>query len=191
MKQLLVLFCLTISFTAFIFPTENKDFDMWIEQDGKKIKMEDNSCTIDKKPFKIVFSLKDSTGVLVNTSFDEKSYKQAKSGMDINKVKGYTETGMAEGKFNEGKDVFIDDLAPSYWYYDGKDDNRFDEVVNENNALICKRTINNFWISSDNIIKVEDSKEQNLYLVAHTYEWSKDYSKRIEFVRKYIKITFK
>lgn len=174
-------------------PPAGKHFSVTIEQFGKSIPVKNHEATIEKAPFTIVFYLRQPDAILVNTSFNPSSFYAAKNGVQIEKIRGFRETGMAEYLFNSKRDIMISDEAPHYWFYDNEKEHRFNEVTKKDGILICKRTVENiFFLHPDReIVKVEDLRnKEKLFMVFMKAKWKKDYSGYTEFQREFLKITF-
>jgi len=176
-------------------PDQSKIFSIAIEQDGKPVEIKDHIAILKRKQFTIVlyFSKVDEIGLLVNSSFESKSFDSAANGKPISEIAGFAETGMAEYPFNKLKELMITNSAPHYWYYKNKDDHRFDEVKKKENQWVCKRLVSGF-MDRDGTRKsfdIDTVDKNELYLVFIKAKWNKDFSKRIEKQRDYLKIIFK
>jgi hypothetical protein len=141
-----------------------KLFTFRILQDGIEVPLKKNTVTLSKKPFAIEFSLKSPMGILVSASFDGESYRLAKN-KKIAKIPGFRETGMAEGKFNQDKEIMISDEAPNYWFYDNDETHRFDRVHVKKDSIICTRTIEKLYRVGQKLTIPLDKVPGDLYLV--------------------------
>jgi hypothetical protein len=198
MKKKIITRLLLLSITTIIISsgtlkptTKGKPtFFVKVRQGGKEIPIINHEITLKKKTFDLIFELTKPMGILLNASFEPQSYNQAKSGVPIDKIRGFEETGMAEGRRNEDLDIIIANPAPSYWYYDDDTENRFNEVSKSGNKIICTRTIKKYFDRD----KETDPKEfpiteinNTLYLVFLDFKSNKDYTKK-EIYREYLKI---
>ena len=191
MKSIIcVLFACVISHIT--IAQKKGDFSLIIIQNGKTITPDQNDkITLEKKPFELVFIFKRETKVLLNASLDSTSFNQAAEYEDVNKIKGYGWSGLAEGRNNKGKELFIHDLAPSMWYYSDESDNRFDKIEFKKRNIVCTRTIKQFLLlENDNkVVKVEDI-DSSIFLIFSSYKYDTKAKKVHEFERKRLKIDF-
>ena len=168
-------------------------FKIYIEQNGIRQTITNNTVLLDKKSFNLVFVLHKPSAVLVNASFDKTTYERALKKEPLSKLPGYEGTGMAEGLFNTDKELFIDDTAPSYWYYDNDKEHRFNKVVKTKDSLVCTREIKQFYIleEKDNIVLPVEKVSKPLYLVFDDYVTDPKTYERTELQREIIKINWK
>lgn len=123
----------------------SKTFSVTIEQNGHPLEIKEHTVVLDPGSFDIVFDLSEPMGVLVNASTRNESYKAAKTGKALKEIRGFQETGMAETLFNEDRELWIADDAPSYWFYSSDDEHRFNEVSKSGDHYIVRRTIEQFY----------------------------------------------
>ncbi|MCU0428988.1 MAG: hypothetical protein MUF42_03370 [Cytophagaceae bacterium] len=169
---------------------KQKDFHVLIEQGGVIITPNNGEINLKKGEFNIVFELSEPMGVLVNGSFQETTYERAVKGKPKSDLPGFENTGMAEGLLNPDKEIFISNDAPNYWFYDDKENNRFNSVEVVNEKLICKRIIQNFYeVETKKNIKVENVSKP-LYLVFISYRQGKSIVDEIETKREWVKINW-
>ncbi len=147
-------------------------FTVHIVQDGKEISQAGGVSLLKKEPFTLVFELDTPIAILVNASFNNASYQAAKQGLPLESVQGFTETGMAEGTFNSEKDIMVNDMAPSYWYYDGPKDHRFDSVAVKDGHYTYYRTIANTYEVKNHKAKPIRKVGDPLNLVFAVFDWS-------------------
>jgi len=94
---------------------------------------------------------------------------------------------MAESSFNAQRQILLSDEGPSYWYWHGKNDHRFNTVNIDENGITAVRIIEYLVdIDSDNTIHVSNV-EQPLYLVFIDRQHNEN-GKRTEIHRQYVKI---
>jgi len=60
--------------------TLEKDFHVEVEQNGKLIEVINGEVTLEKEEFNLVFTLPEPMGLLLNSSFNKKTYKLASAG---------------------------------------------------------------------------------------------------------------
>jgi len=187
LKSIILIIVVIISLSMH---TTEKDFHVWVEQDGKKINAANNELTIKKKEFTLFFDFSEPMGILINASFNDQTYKSATEGNDIYELQGFKETGMAENLNNPNKEILLAKNAPSYWFYDDMQTHRFDNVEKKNGKYICRRLIKNLYdIDNKKNIKAENV-ESPLYLVFISYKYEEDSYERIELKREMIKINW-
>jgi len=102
-------------------------FNVYVHQHDHEMEITDHTVTLDKESFVLVFRFSQPMGVLVNASFDSKTYDMAMKGEDLEKLPGFEQTGMAEGLLNPDKEILLSDKAPCYWFYDNDEEHRFNE----------------------------------------------------------------
>lgn len=141
--------------------------EVHVVQNGKAIREGDElEFTLQRGPFDLLFESDSAFAVLVNASFQSGTFMGALSGIPTKDLPGFLETGMAEKLFNEDRDVIIADSAPSYWYFDSKQDHRFNKVKRKRGRLICTRTIESFYFRETAISgALKGARHQPLYLV--------------------------
>jgi hypothetical protein len=171
-------------------PAEANGFSVTIEQDGKPVKINNKIVVLKPSAFDIVINIPAPMSLLLNASFDTKTYKPATENKHLDELFGFKETGMAEGRFNSDKEMYVLDEAPSYWYYDSDKDHRFNAVEHVGNRIICKRTVENLYNPVTEVgTKVTDNNKP-LYLVFLTAKPGQDRTERIEVQRQCLEINW-
>lgn len=153
-----------------------QELDIKIIQDGKIIISHNDVYQLAPRSFSFQVKAKDIEGFLIGTTTDEYIYKSALGDADL-EVMWFEETGMAEPLFNSNKQVFVNNEAPSYWYFTSTEDHRFDLGANGNEkSWQAFRTVNSFYfIDTEQTISVR--KMQNpLYLFFYYPTYDKDYN---------------
>lgn len=163
------------------------NFHVKFVQDNRLIEAVDNNITLKKKEFVIVLIFSEPMGLLINASFNSRTYDLAIKGIQKEELNGFTETGMAEGLFNPEKMIIISNTAPNYWYYNTHELNRFDDFVRDDNQFRCRRIIQNFHLSRKKNIKVEDINTP-VFLVFISQ--AGEYPNKFEVKRECIKINW-
>jgi hypothetical protein len=165
-------------------------FSIGIQQNGQEIPVTDHRVIINKDVFSILIKFQEARAVLVNASFEPASYEDAHKGTEMRNIKGFRQTAMAEAHFNPDKDIMINDAAPSYWHYEGKDAHRFSLVKKVKDDIVCDRIIEKFsLIGEHNTVKVADAKYYKLYLVFISYDTSKK-GLKTETHRDFLEVIF-
>ena len=181
--------------TAFIAKERKKavkkSFNISIQQHGKSVPVSKNEVMLDRFAFDIVIEFSEPMGVLVNVSFNNKTFMHASQSMPLDELPGFQETGMAEDLLNRNKEIFVCNSAPSYWFYDSDTEHRFNSVKKSNSGIICKRTIQNLYdVDSKINTKILDIGKE-LYLVFISYEPGKEITDRVEVQRQYLTVKWK
>ncbi len=195
-RLLIILMCACIMLTAATpEPASTQEsyphFTLSIEQDGKQIPITHNTVTLNKSAFDIVLTLSDTMGVLVNASFNKKTFKRAADNQPQNKLPGFNETGLADGLQNPDNIVYVAIEAPNYWFYENDSIHRFNSVEWKNNLLICKRTIAHIHdVNTQSDMNITDVK-QPLYLVFMHLNYDGGFSNPVEVQRAYVKINWR
>ncbi len=166
-------------------------FDLSIDQKNEAVQViAGNTIELKRAPFDIKLDFSAEASVLVNASFDSKTYDMALKNAPMKKLPGYAETGMAENLFNVDKEILINKNAPSLWYYDNAEDHRFNVVSKSDYRTQCTRVIENLYdVNESSQIKVSDVKK-DLYLVFIAYKMNDEFEE-VELQRKALKITWK
>lgn len=164
------------------------DFKISIEQNNKEVLITNGVCRLKKQPFTIVIKLSEPNGVLVNASFQNTSFIKASEKRPLEEIPGFSETGLADKKGNEDKDVMLAFDGPNYWYYSNTTDHRFDEIKQENSWWVCKRQITNFYDIKTEKRTPVSKVIKDLYLVFLSSEYDFDLEKHIEIKRDFLQI---
>lgn len=171
-----------------------KHFAIEIMQDGKEIPIRGHYVKLKKKPFTLIVYLTDKkdSNILVNASFDPGSFENARTGKNINEIAGFEETGMAEESMNKDRTLMISKSAPHYWYYESYKDHRFNGITRMNGELKCRRTVEKIMIrdTTREYVDIEKINQNEIYFVFMKAKWNKDFTKRTELQRDYLKIMF-
>lgn len=187
-RSSIVIILLIVCLSLISNDSVEKGFHVLIEQDGKILKIKNGKVKLDKSEFNIVIELHEPMGLLINASFNKKTYKSASKGKPKSELLGFQNTGMAEGILNTNKEIFISNKSPSYWYYSDEKNNRFNSVEVIDGKYKCRRTISNLYNIDDRLnINIKDV-EKPLYLVFILYKRGKRITNEIEIKREYIKI---
>lgn len=195
-RTILTFALITMAFMSLKIPqTKFQDneqvFSFYVTQNGVRQAINDNAVTLNKGAFDIVIKLSKPMGILVNASFDNKTYSEAVKGTPLDKLEGFKNTGMAEGLLNADKEILVADKSPNYWFYDTDEDNRFNGIEKTNDGIICKRTIENLFLKDkQKTIKIGKVKKP-LYLVLVSSKPGENFTDRIEVQRHYLAINWK
>lgn len=178
-----------------LLPAQNFETDIssnfehiGIFQNGIKIESSNDTFFIDKDKFEIVFSYKSPINFLVNGSVTPESYDIFYTENNLDKIPGFSGTGMAEGLRNDSLNITLSKDSPNAWFYEDETKNRFDK--NDENIIRIRstRTIENITFQGEEAIPVGKSDISVLYLCIVEYEY-KNYKRNI-LSKKRIKIVF-
>jgi hypothetical protein len=174
-------------------PNITKYFAVGFQQDGRSIPIENHQVILKKKTFTIVLYFKQPDSVLMNASFSPDSFEQARAGMPLKDIPGFSDLGMAEEVFNPKTLLMISTNAPHYWYYENDANHRFNDVMRKNGILICRRIVAQVMYrdTTRKLATVKDMREDELYLVFMKTEWTNDFRQQFEKQREYVKVIFR
>lgn len=192
---------LTLIFISFVFGSavfrpvatvkQNFTFKVRFEQDGNPVEILNHTLHLKPTPFDIIFELPQPMGILVNGSLNDLNYLQAAANKPLHKLPGFAETGMAEEKFNPGKEILLAEDAPGYWYFASHKAHRFNQVFEKDAKLICRRTVQKLVeTSTEKEIKISEVSKP-LYLIFISYKPAPEITDRIEVQRQYVTLNWK
>lgn len=186
----IVLAVLFVTISGIGISQTSKTFTVQLAQAGEFLPIVDANVQLKDSVFDFIFEFSEPMSLLVSASHSKKTFVAAKKGVKLEKLPGFTETGMSEGDFNEDQVVLINDKAPSCWYYDDKQNHRFNAITLTEKGIRCTRTVSNLLqIPSNNILNMGDFSKP-LYLVFVSYEIEENTLNRIELQRTCLKISF-
>ncbi len=167
-------------------------FGIGIEQNGRALPLEDHEVTLQRAPFTIVLTFPGQEGILINASVMPETFNAAQSGKTLAEMKGFSDLGMAEEAFNPRALLMLSVQAPHFWYYAHEGEHRFNDVMRQEHAVICRRIVANVMYRdvSKQITSIRDFPDAHLYLVLMKTEWNSNYTEQFEKQRDYIKISF-
>jgi hypothetical protein len=172
---------------------ENLDLiDVTIEQGGNTISIIDDTAEIRRSAFSLKFKFHQQDSILVNASFQEETFNNAKEGLALNELTGFKNTGIAEELFNKDSIIYLSFDSPNFWYYTDDSDHRFNKVLKNENGFICTREVNGIVDLDGSAEKIDliKIKQKEIFLVLIKSEWNEDYTRMIEKNRKIIKLKF-
>lgn len=166
---------LILLFSLFHLMASAQSLQVAIKQDGKPIQAVNGIYQLKKAPF--VFEIKASNleGFLIGATTDEQVYRSAVGPFNP-EVSWFQNTGLAEEEYNISKELYLMDLAPSYWYYTDAKDHRFDKnPVGDLDNWAAKRSINSFFdVMINQSIDIKDF-DGNVYLLMYAPEYDEYY----------------
>ncbi|PKL17465.1 MAG: hypothetical protein CVV49_10905 [Spirochaetae bacterium HGW-Spirochaetae-5] len=166
--------------------------DVSIEQGGNIINIIDDTAEIRRTGFSLKFRFTQQDSILINASFQAETFNNAKEGLPLQDLAGFRSTGIAEELFNKDSVIYVSNDSPNFWYYTDDSDNRFNNVLKNENGYLCTREINGVIDLDGSAEKVDliKIKQKEIFLVIIKSEWNEDYTKMIEKNRKIIKLKF-
>lgn len=162
-------------------------------QNGKLIQPTNGTITLSKTDFNIVFNaIKTPFDVMVNASFNDNLYNIATNPESLISQKQFKETAtIAEALFNEDKSMYVSQGSTSVWYYESKDNHKFNDVEIQNGNYKCTRTIKNFFnLDTDNSFEISKINKP-IYVVFLAAKNNGDVTDLTELQRVYLKIEWK
>ncbi|MBN2892682.1 MAG: hypothetical protein JXL97_12510 [Bacteroidales bacterium] len=184
------IFLLALIFSPLLIVAQQ--FEINVFQDGKRIEKNiSNEIILQNKPFDLVFTFYTNTNLLVNASFEDKTYIDALNNVELSKLSGFAETGIAEGQKNKDYEVFISNSAPNAWFYEDEDYHRFNKVEIKEGKIIATRLIKQFNNIENNIVSKVEDFEGEIYFVVVFYEFDQTNFERIEYQRETLKLIVK
>ncbi|MBN1533959.1 MAG: hypothetical protein JXA20_14915 [Spirochaetes bacterium] len=168
------------------------NFRVVIEQDGLVKQAENSEVELERKPFRIRLYFIDNDSVFVNASYSPAAFDAAMAGRPIEDVPGFGDPAITEEPFNRESVLNISDRVPNFWYYAGDGEHRFSTVSRVNDLLLCDREIarvSNADVPGDEK-DIAATRQDAIYLVFAQLRWSDDYTRKIEYKRECLKITF-
>lgn len=196
MKKVSVFIALVLSCAVIIGAIAGEDISdnliaVSIKQNGVIIPMENDTVTISRAPFEIIFTHRDPISFLVNASLTPQTYYLVDTDVELKNLPGFTQTGMAEGLRNDAFHITLSKDAPNAWMYSDKDVNRFDKVSVRRKSIECTRTIQNIRYGQELEKKIEDTDMDSIYLAFVEYEFDSDTYDSIQLSRLKLRIDFK
>ncbi|MBL1407591.1 hypothetical protein [Sphingobacterium faecale] len=172
MKRLF--FCLALMCALGLVKAQK--LEVKIVQDGATVLPKDDVYVLSPKTFSFEIKSAGVEGFLVGVTTDEYIYKSALGEADL-EVMWFDETGMAESLFNADKEVFVNDEAPSYWYFTSTKDHRFDVEAKGNEKLWqATRTVNSFYFMDTQKTVAVRNMKRPVYLFFYTPTYDESYN---------------
>jgi len=167
--------------------------DVSIEQGGNNINIIDDTAEIRRSKFSIKFKFaQPEDSILINASFRNETFNNAKEGLPLDELSGFKNTGIAEELFNKNSVLYLSFDSPNFWYYADDTDHRFNNVLKNESGYVFTRDISGIVDLDGTGEKIDISKvKQNaIFLVIIKSEWNEDYTRMIEKSRKLLKLKF-
>ena len=166
-----------------------RDFVVAIEQDGKRVALNDHAARLVRRPFTVILVLPRWAGVMVNASHRSDMAAAVRAGSPVSTVLPLPKRGLPEDLANPRQCIFVTEKGFNYWYYLGQTKSSFDEVVQAPREFVCKRVIARFAADNDSpAVPLADLPQRDLYLTFVATTWSG--GRRVETSAEYVKLTF-
>jgi len=170
----------------------NSHFAIALWQNGKKVKIVNNTAVLEKAPFDIVVAFPLPSGLFVNASFKPDLLALARTGASLGKAIPFE--GISEDRNNC---LTVRDDAWQYWYYRGPGISKFDDVRELSTgqggeSWVCKKILKSYRQTPGQPGSVlKEIQRDRLYLVFAAAPWTTGPGpRRVEQAREYLKIMF-
>lgn len=177
MRQIIItlITVVTIIATMSFSGLKSKQYKVEILQDGKPVEIVDNVAELEKKEFQIRITLKKQDGVFMSASF-HRDYYDLKDEEEIKDYKWLNLKTRAEKKFNEDKELVIDDEIVSYVHYKSEELHQFDkDVALKRNKVIGTKTVRHIRIQDSwKEVRLVDVEKDIYLFFAATEDWKDD-----------------
>ncbi len=171
---------------------EKEKLEIAIFQNGREIKINDDTVDIKKNVFAVVIIFNSPDSVLVSASFEPETFNALQYGNPMEKVPGLQNAAIAEELFNKDGVLYVSKTTPGIWYYADDNDHRFNKIDKINSRFYCRRDIKKI-IQLDNKnsqTEIMDITENAIYLSFIRTRWSEDFTQEVEISRRTLKINF-
>ncbi|MBD81430.1 MAG: hypothetical protein CL840_21105 [Crocinitomicaceae bacterium] len=190
MKKLFLLFSVIFLTGNLILGQNSNEFTVEVFQKNKKVEVNNHTVNIKSQKFDIVFSFSKPTSLLISATFDSTTYSQAINNKEITELKGFKQSGMAEGMKNSELNILLNHSAPSAWYYDDEEENRFNLTEKKNGRIKCTRTIKTLYdVNKKQKLKMANVK-MPIFMVFISYRYDEQKG-RVELYREILKINLR
>jgi len=166
--------------------------DVYIEQNGNRVNIVDDTAEIRRTKFIIQFKFSQPDSILINASFHPETFNNAREGLSLNELSGFKNTGISEELYNKESLIYISFDSPNFWYYTDDTDHRFNNVLKSENGFLCVREISGVIDLDGSGEKTDITKisQKEIFLVIIKSDWNADYTRMIEKNRRIIKLKF-
>ncbi len=166
---------LILLFSLFHLMAFAQSLQVAIKQDGKVIQAVNGVYQLKKAPFAFEITASHLEGFLIGATTDEQVYQSAVGPFNP-EVSWFQNTGLAEDLYNKSKELYLMDLAPSYWYYTDAKDHRFDKnPVGDFDNWRAKRSVKTlFDVMINQSIDIK-SFDGSVYLLMYAPEYDEYY----------------
>ncbi len=166
-----------------------RDFVVAIEQDGRRVMLNDHTARLARRPFTVILVLPRWGGVMVGASHKNDMAAAVRRGAPVSTVLPLPKRGLPEDLGNPRQCVFVTEKGFNYWYYLGESKSSFDQVISAPREFVCKRVVARFAANNDSpAAPLADLPQRDLYLTFVATAWSG--GRRVETSAEYVKVTF-
>ncbi len=164
LKRFLIALVLMV---AWYVPAQESPVKVYVEQDGKRYPLNNNTVTLKRKPFTLIVEFEQPevyNGIYINTSFERQYFKLYPSER-IPDFEYLPQKVLSEYKFNPNRELKV---HPEYFQYLGFNPNRnwfkFNKIERKNGKVIGYRVVENLdLVKQGRRIPVSKNKK-DLYL---------------------------
>lgn len=168
-----------------------RHFSISVEQGGRAVPIKNHQARLKRRPFDLLIRFARPDAVLVNTWTAPETFTAARASEPLGKLRGFRQTGMAEGLLNKDRDLFLSPDSPQYLYFSKAGDHRFNKVTREGQAVLGRRTVKRlFIVPTRKKVRLEQWRGKDLYIVLVKSAWLKGHDGRRELQRGFVRLHF-
>lgn len=171
-------------------PIVTGEIDVEIWQKGVQLLPVRGIYKLKKEEFDLKIVFTDQFRTLVNAYSTDESYIQANNGLPLDKIIGFSTTGMAEGIFNDKLNVTLSRDSPNSWYYESQGSNRCNKTEKRGDKIICTRTIKNITYHRAKTVSIEEYQGSDLFFVFINSEYDRNKASNIELYRQSLHLRY-
>lgn len=169
----LALMVCTLSTVAFADPPAERPapaklvpFGYSVVQDGAPVAVTGGRAFLQRRPFRLIFSVPDHGTIMLNASQNPKLHNAAQARQPVEKIIPLGGTGMAEAAFNKEKELMLSDGGYHYLYYSGPKDHRYDHVREDGAGIVATRKVEKLYgVKGKESEAIAGFDGKNLFLV--------------------------
>lgn len=154
MKSLLIFTFSIISIMSF---SQKNEYELFLKQNGVKVKIKNDQATIEKAPFQLVYQFKVpiSWGLIAGSNVNmQAAFSKGSDAME--KLIQKAESGGADGYFNEDKSIRAwDGKIQTSIFYEDDQHHRFDSLYRKGTWIFGVRTVSFLSTENDELIVEE------------------------------------
>ncbi len=165
-------------------------FALWVQQDGKKLVVQDHQVTVSRKDFDIIMVFLYEDGVLVNVSTEPTLFDIARSGGDLQARAPFDNTYST----NAHNSLILGSGNYDYWYHYGEGMTKFRAVqrqkVGDAEVLLCQKPVATVRRGLDGQAKALDKTKMDAVYLVLVRARAQAGGGRLETQRDWVKINF-
>jgi hypothetical protein len=154
MKLLLIF---TFSIISIMLFSQKNEYELFLKQNGEKVKIKNDQATIEKAPFQLVFQFKVPIcwGLIAGSNLNmQAAFSKGSDAME--KLLQKAESGGADGYFNEDKRIRAwNGKIHTTIFYEDDQHHRFDSLYREGTWIFGVRTLSFLSTESDELMLEE------------------------------------